>query len=435
MQAPAAAHQVDNELLDYVNRLERNPYGWRAAHLHLSQLRPHHRRDYQLRIAASEFDGLLRRFKSELFQLSNGDVVFLWEGASAQDVDRVVLRLRYLFSDDPLVMADEDERAGEAEGEAEEWHGGELRAQPRFCTWFDLEHDYDGFRYRIEDLVGALGQQPVEAGPAGRGRPLEPEALTRLEGELAQADLGGFIRRQPVCVMLPQSPPQPVFREVHVALGDLAKHLAPGVDLTANTWLFQHLAETLDEKLLDGLAEAEETAETEPISVNLRLATLLSPAFLKFDDRFRRHNRYQVIVELQLIDIYAELGAYLFIREFMRDRGYRICIDGLHFLHLPLVNRKRLGADLIKLVWSPDVVDEVQDARHEQLEAAIRQAGVERVVLCRCDSADAISWGRSLGIKMFQGHYIDSRLRAARPPAVAAARQAMRGGKDDKAAS
>jgi hypothetical protein len=48
------------------------------------------------------------------------------------------------------------------------------------------------------------------------------------------------------------------------------------------------------------------------------------------------------------------------------------------------------------------------------------------VILCRCDTAEAIRWGQSFGIRLFQGHYVDSRLRAARPPAIAAARQAMR---------
>ncbi len=60
-----------------------------------------------------------------------------------------------------------------------------------------------------------------------------------------------------------------------------------------------------------------------------------------------------MIIELQLIDIYAELGAYLFIREFVRERGYLVCIDGLHYLHLPLIDRKRLGADLVKVIWTP----------------------------------------------------------------------------------
>ena len=131
-----------------------------------------------------------------------------------------------------------------------------------------------------------------------------------------------------------------------------------------------------------------------------------------------------MIIELQLIDIFAELGAYLFIREFVRDRGYLVCIDGLHHLHLPLIDRKRLGADMVKVIWSPDLLDGLSEERAEELRLAIKRAGVDRVILCRCDTTEAIRWGQSFGIRLFQGHYIDSRLRAARPPAIAAARQA-----------
>ncbi|HEY7599255.1 MAG TPA: hypothetical protein VH741_04940, partial [Candidatus Limnocylindrales bacterium] len=155
--------------------------------------------------------------------------------------------------------------------------------------------------------------------------------------------------------------------------------------------------------------------------------TLLSPEFLKFDQEYRRQTAAPVIIELQLIDIFAELGAYLFIREFVRERGYLMCIDGLHYLHLPLIDRKRLGADLVKVIWSPDLLDSLNETRREELKAAIKRAGVDRVTLCRCDNADAIRWGQSLGIRLFQGHYVDSRLRAARPPAIALARQALRG--------
>ena len=95
MQASSERGPVETQLLAYVKRLERNYYDWRAVHLHLSQLKAQNRRDYQLRVAASEFDGLLRQFNSELFQLSNGDIVFLWHTGSFAEVDPVVLRLRF----------------------------------------------------------------------------------------------------------------------------------------------------------------------------------------------------------------------------------------------------------------------------------------------------------------------------------------------------
>jgi hypothetical protein len=241
-------------------------------------------------------------------------------------------------------------------------------------------------------------------------------------------DLASLSRCQSICAVLPKGGPQPLFSEIHIAIRDLANALLPGVDLTADTWLFQRLAESLDRRLLKCLVTREVSAPQGAISLNLRLATLLSPEFLKFDHEFRDGAVGPVIIELQLIDIFAELGAYLFIREFVRDRGYLICIDGLHHLHLPLIDRKRLGADMVKVIWSPDLLDFTNEERRAELRGAIKRAGVDRVILCRCDSTEAIRWGQSFGIRLFQGHYIDSRLRAARPKAIAAARQAMRAG-------
>jgi hypothetical protein len=417
-------HTVESQLLAYVRQLERNYYEWRAVHLHLSCLKPHNRRDYQLRIAAREFDGLLKKFKSELFQASNGDIFFLWHGGTFDDVDPVVLRLRYLFSDDPLANSDD--------GHADDpdilipYQDSELPEPLKLCSWFDLEREYESFCMHLERYLEQSGQRQGAENGAARREPLDPARLARLEGSLAGMDLSGLIRHQMVCALLPKISPQPLFAEVHMALRELADTLVPGVDLTADTWLFQRLAESLDRRLLSCLAKQEVGVPSGPISVNLRLATLLSPEFLKFDHDYRRRTSAPVIIELQLIDIFAELGAYLFIREFVRDRGYLICIDGLHYLHLPLIDRKRLGADLVKVIWTPDLLDGLNDERRVELKASIKRAGLDRVILCRCDTSEAIRWGQSFGIRLFQGHYVDSRLRAARPPAIAAAREAMR---------
>ncbi len=423
MQASSERSQAGAELLAYVKRLERNYYDWRAVHLHLSGLKAHNRRDYQLRVAASEFDRLLRQFNGDLFQLSNGDVVYLWHGGSFAAVDPVVLRLRYLFSDDPFANPTTPAVADDPDQPLEPVAG--VSEQGKFCTSFELEREYDAFCFHIEELLDSLQKDDGQTAARAPG-PIDPGKLAGLEASLATMDLSGLTRRQAVCAVLPQTSPQPLFNEIYVAIGELGKMLVPGFDLTADPWLFQHLAESLDRRLLTCLGQQALGVPEGAISVNLRLATLLSPEFLKFDHDFRRQVTSPVIIELQLIDIFAELGAYLFIREFVRDRGYLVCIDGLHYLHLPLIDRKRLGADLVKVIWTPDLLDGLNEERRVELKAAIKRAGLDRVVLCRCDTAEAIRWGQSFGIRLFQGHYVDSRLRAARPPAVAAAREAMR---------
>lgn len=409
------------QMLDLIRRLERNRYGWRVVHLHLSRLRAANRRDFQIRIAANEFEPLLRSQRGELFRLGNGDLVYVWQGDGMAEVDQLVLKLRYLFSGDPLVGGgkrdlDDPEVVGEEDGESS-----------TFCTWYDLEQEYDEFRDQIEQLMRRLDGRRL-AEQRADGRPLDPAVLARIEQTLATTDVSSLMRRQPVCALLPGQPPQPIFHETYLAIGELAKRLVPGVDLAADPWLFQRLAETLDRRLLHCLVQQGRT-DSEPLSVNLRLATLLSSDFLKFDKQYRRSARddwREMVIEMQLIDIYAELGAYLFMRDFVRERGYRICLDGLHYLHLPLINRKRLGADLVKLVWSPDLLGETCEKRLDELRGAIKAAGTDRMILCRCDSADAVSWGQSVGIRMFQGYYLDSRLRAVRAPAVGAARTALR---------
>jgi EAL domain-containing protein (putative c-di-GMP-specific phosphodiesterase class I) len=421
--SPARPRYVEAELLDFIKRLERNSYEWRAAHIQLSNLRPRNRRDYQIRIAASEFEAFLGKTPSQLFWLRNGDLVLVWQGEGIAEVDQIILRLRYLFSDDPLLSNAIVDPEGRPDLPADTPADGAARA--RFCDWYDLERDFDLFRELMQRLVTDIERRRFAPGQASAGRPLEPVSLAQLEGALGGADLSSMIRRQPVCLLLPRVAPQIVFHEVHVAIGDIARRLLPGVDLTADTWLFQHLAATLDERLLPILASDGRDDIRNAISVNLRLSTLLSEHFLRFDSEFRRRHKVQMVIELQLVDIYSEFGGFIFIRDFLRERGYRICIDGLHHLHLPLIDRKRLGVDMAKLVWSPDMLDE-SGSRAEQLRDAIRQTGKDRLVLCRCDTAEAISWGQAMGIRLFQGHYIDSKLRAARSPAVAAARQALR---------
>lgn len=283
MQASAGRGEVEAQLLDYVRQLERSFEGWRAVHVHLSRLKADNRRDYLLRIAASEFSVLLRRFEGELFQLRNGDLFYLWRGAGVEEIDQVVLRLRYLLSDDPLLAKIGPEPVADVQPEPEM----ELTPEPRLCTWFDLGRNFDSFRFAIEDLVEQAASQPSRGTTR---RALDPARLGQLEAKLAGADLSDLIRRQPICAIVSKAPPQPVLREVHLAVGELAERLMPGFDLSADPWLFQRLAETLDRHLLANLA-MDAGQESEAISINLRLATLLSPDFLKFDQQFRERDK------------------------------------------------------------------------------------------------------------------------------------------------
>lgn len=394
----SALSSQENLLLDYVYRLEKHREGRRAVHVHLSSLLPTNRREHHIRIAANTFENLVKKLQGQIFVLSNTDLMFIFKEACLDEVESATVKLRFLFSDDPLLA---EETAGR---------------QGVFATWYHLDRDYDKLLRLAKELVGAEEERrAIETAkahaaverPRQVNSPLTPQLLARAEKALAQADLANLMRRQSVCAVVGKAAPQPVFSEIYVSINDLRLTLMPKIDMLSSPWLFQRLTETLDRRILSLLSKHDDATLAGDISINLNVHTLLSPEFLIFDDNVKMGMRGTIVIELQKVDIFADLGAYLFARDFVHDRSFRICIDGLDHQTLPFIDRDRLGADYVKVAWNPDMT-EPEPA--ESFTKAVERTGASRVILCRCDSRQAIEFGQSLGINFFQGRYVEGLL-------------------------
>lgn len=405
MRASAARQEAlpSHEILlaDYVERLARHLPGRRALHVHLSKLQPQNRRDHHIRIALNSFEPLVKRFDGQLFLLGSSDIVVVLKGATADELDEAVVRLRYFFSDDPLA-------AQEPEGES---------GDTPFCTRFDLATDYGALK-RLSERVLRLADERKKQHRGSRNRaiglseedaprqPITPGRLGRLEESLAAMDISTLLRRQPICAIMPGAAPKLVFNELYVSIPDLRRRVMPDVDLVADKWLFQRLTLMLDQRLLATLPALEQGIAT-AVSVNVNIATLLSPQFLAFDNRFRAMTQKTVVFELQPADLFSDIASFMFVRDFLRERGYRVCLDGMNHLSFPLIRRDKLGVDLEKILWIADIDQDAQESRRQRFERAVREAGAARVILCHCDSPRAIEFGQSLGVTMFQGRYVD----------------------------
>ena len=387
-------------LLDYVRRLEQHKEGRKAVQLHLSGLRPFNRRDHHLRVASGSFEGMVEQLQGQFFVLKNADMFFVYKQEAHNDVETAVQRIRYLFSDDPLLTEE-----------------GEPDVGP-FCTWYDVNTQFDELLRLTQGLVEDEKRKQAEVKAQmdtrarlrekqQQGEPLTPEVLARVEDGIARADLSNLVRRQFICGLTPKGAPQPAFSELFMSIKDLRETLLPGVNLASNRWLFQHLTQTLDRRMLAMLAKTDSLSLTGDISFNLNVSTLLSQDFLNFDDNLTASRRGAMVVELQKMDIFADLGAFLFAREFVQERGYRVCVDGLTHDTLAMIDRERLGADLVKLVWHSEMVDRGDDM-HQKIRAMTKRSGDSRMVLCRCDDREAIDFGKSVGVTLFQGRYIEN---------------------------
>ncbi len=192
----------------------------------------------------------------------------------------------------------------------------------------------------------------------------------------------------------------------------------PRRDLYSDRWLFQYLTQTLDKRVLALLRKADDVELSHSYSLNLNVSTLLSPEFLAFDANLKSGARGSIVIEIEKIEIFADLGAYLFARDFARERGYRFCLDSVTRLILPFIARQRLGVDLVKLFWNPDMAEGKSSDRDGEFLAALERVGTERVILARCDTEQAIEFGHRVGIKLFQGRIVDTLLHAGRSPAI-----------------
>lgn len=396
-QQQSALPSQDNLLLDYVHRLERHTAGRRAVHIHVSRLRPENRRENHVRIATNAFEGLVRERMGQIFTLSNADIFFVFKNEAMDEAESALVRVRFLFSEDPLLAKD-------LSGEATD-----------FLTWYNVEQDYQKLLKLAQQFVHEERERRVleEAEQAvskfddrPKGVDMTPQVLAKVEESLSRADLSNMMRRQSVCAIVGQAAPQPVFSELFISIADLRDTLLPDVNMTSSRWLFQHLTETLDRRMLSLLNKNDDRSITGDISINLNIATLLSQEFLNFDDNVKAGMRGSIVIELQQVDIFGDLGAYMFARDFTHERGYRICIDGLTQKTLPFINRERLGADMFKIVWDPRRSGET-GAGPERIRDVVQRNGAMRVILCRCDNVEAVEFGHRSGIQLFQGRYVE----------------------------
>ncbi len=241
---------------------------------------------------------------------------------------------------------------------------------------------------------------------------MDPVALHELIGAIVRADLSNLLRRQSVCTIDAGEPPKPLFREIYVSIADLRDSIMPKRDIASDRWLFQYLTQTLDKRVLALLRKADDSGLSHAFSLNLNISTLLSPEFQAFDASLKAGARGSIVIEIEKVDVFADIGAFLFARDFVRERGYRLCLDGMTRLTLPFIDRAGLGLDLVKLFWSPDMADVGESDRQKEFLTAIGRVGKGRIILARCDTEQAIEFGLKSGIKLFQGRIIDKMLAA-----------------------
>ncbi|MGF1592334.1 MAG: hypothetical protein ACFCUW_03585 [Kiloniellaceae bacterium] len=382
----------EQALLNHIKRLERTGGNHFAVEVHLSKLVAFQGLPECFEVVRVMLAREARKVDASLYEIFNRNLFVVYPRDALARMDEALARVSQVVGIDPFFAT-----------------GAE--AERDFCSYFDVDSQFGELIDRIETLVQARDESDRKSRGAGKGdglgKPLDLANLASLEKIIAQADLSAMTSRQPVCEMGDDGRPLPLFYELFTSIGALQQTLMPGQNLNSDRWLFQYLTQKLDQRMLAWLCKNDDATLKHSFSLNINIASVLSQRFLEFDALLDKTRRSTIVIELQQMDVFADVARYLFAREFLLDRGYRICLDGLTALALPLIDRKKLGFDLVKLHWTPQLRQQIEGKDGSRLRAAIQAVNPRRIILMRCESDDAIELGNEHGISLFQGHFLD----------------------------
>ena len=90
-------------LLDALDRISKNSYGYAVLYVSISKLKPKHRHPDFVKILARLFDSVVGNARGYFFIMSNGDFVILGKNITQETVDEAVAKLRQGLSADPIL--------------------------------------------------------------------------------------------------------------------------------------------------------------------------------------------------------------------------------------------------------------------------------------------------------------------------------------------
>ncbi|MCK5424015.1 MAG: EAL domain-containing protein [Emcibacter sp.] len=426
MESSAPPCQVD-ELISAMRPVKRHPEGYRGIHLHFSMLEREYKQPYHRRSIATAFNKLIHTKNGQLFWTSNFDVLFICKDCSIAAIDTAILGARRAVEESPLIKEYID--AGRDDG---------------ICDWYDLKKDMDRFLELIHGLkdVKASDQAPspslksmisnlnetlvkVENNPAPRpekttrpfynstskkntSTPMGPIQLDQLERNLINIEIFQMLANQTAYVIVGNSTPQPIFVEHYISAAEVSKRLLPNYDIYADKWLFHRLTRTFDRKLLQTLPQRD-LIKGQVISININVETIFTREFDKFISIFKKQNNQPLILEMRLFDVISDIQKYYEAREKLTSLGCRICLDAIDLESLAILDRELLAVDFLKINWKAHYKQLLDGPLKKKIMTAINDQGNMRIILCHCDSEDALKFGKTVGIHMYQGFLIDKK--------------------------
>lgn len=388
-------NDAENQLFTMTKSLMDKSSGYYAVQFNLSKLGRTYKNPYQLKVATNIVAETFRSIEGGIYVCADYDMFLIYKGNKSELLEKLIFQLRYLLMNTRLA------------------YNKDKTENKEFYNFFDLTFQFETFVKVCQDKIHVRTKHARERNAkesiitrdsnAEEDHNFTPYHLSHLEQDLQNLDLSRMIRQQPAYAIVKDKMVRPVFEEIYINIAHLRKNMMPNVDLLSNKNLFRYLTEVLDRQVLKILMNSPLSYFGKSISLNLNISTLLSEFFLDFDKATKAYRKSSVIIEIDIADVFSNMSSYIMAKSAVQSLGYRLCIDNIDCITFSQLNRSFLGNPLAKIRWNSDKTS-------NELREAITQWGANRIILCRCDNQEALDFGKSLGISLFQGRIVDHRL-------------------------
>ena len=370
MLMSAVRSDTIDELHELVRQSELSGARRRAALLHTDRLPPHLARPHHARLARHAMHALLTADRAQMFDLPHRRLAVIWRNCGTVELAQVREALRHLLN-------------------------GEGSADLNLLTIYDLPDQAVRF---LDQLAEAPERSVAQAGQCA---PLDVTLLARLEAGLAQADLSRFVRRRAVVNLSDEAVADGsvAWHDLVLNMDELAAGVCPGRDIKGDQWLFRRLTRTLERRMLIMLATGRDFGRCHTCAIDLNVASILSPEFLKLDEALPVALRGRLILYLTTADILADPSGFIFARNFAQARHHRLFLGDATLAILRFFDPLAAGLDGLKAELCPEL-----QASPSCLRALVSPS--TPIVLTGLNRPSELRWARQHGFMLGQGHVL-----------------------------
>jgi hypothetical protein len=260
---PEKPQYDDERLLKLLQSSKRELQGLRLVHLHLSLLQDKNYGDIlEIKRAVQSISD--NSAYLQIFNLSNEDVLILYKGIKFSTITEACQKIEKLMLSRTKMT------------------GPNPYKENSLYSIMELSLNF----VNVIRFIEGLGEQGGgDTAKATTKEPISLEELAKIERQIGNFDLSPFMLNQPIVDIRPNAETKHEYFEVYIAVKTLEDRLSPEFDLTANRWLFNYFTSSLDYAVLKALNHGVDFIRGHRIGLNLNLSTIMSSAFVKFDER------------------------------------------------------------------------------------------------------------------------------------------------------